>query len=156
MPYTGGMVEPFYDDGPDDAPALRALTEQPRRFVRLEDLDRPRVVCLCGSMRFYSDMLRVAATETAAGRIVLAPFSVVEPGEQDSPLKVMLDRLHKRKIDMADEILVVAPGGYAGASTQSEIAYAAEHGTPIRWWPNVCHDCGDDGTPCRDCADGVA
>ena len=36
----------------------------------------------------------------------------------------MLDNMHKRKIDMADEIFVINVGGYIGASTKSEIEYA--------------------------------
>ena len=36
----------------------------------------------------------------------------------------MLDDMHKRKIDMADEIFVINVGRYIGSSTQSEIEYA--------------------------------
>jgi hypothetical protein len=36
----------------------------------------------------------------------------------------MLDDMHKCKIDLADEILVINPGGYIGNSTRSEIEYA--------------------------------
>jgi len=32
--------------------------------------------------------------------------------------------MHKRKIDMADEIFVINVGGYIGFSTRSEIEYA--------------------------------
>ena len=31
--------------------------------------------------------------------------------------------MHKRKIDMADEIFVIYVGGYIGSSTRSEIEY---------------------------------
>lgn len=48
-------------------------------------------------------------------------------------VKVMLDELHNRKIDLADEILVLNVGGYVGASTASEVAYAREHGKRVRW-----------------------
>lgn len=47
--------------------------------------------------------------------------------------KEMLDDMHKRKIDMADEIFVINVGGYIGPSTRSEIAYAAEKGKAIRY-----------------------
>ena len=36
----------------------------------------------------------------------------------------MLDDMHLRKIDMADEIFVVNVGGYIGESTRCDIAYA--------------------------------
>jgi hypothetical protein len=39
-------------------------------------------------------------------------------------IKEMLDDMHKRKIDLADEIFVINVGGYIGSSTRSEIEYA--------------------------------
>jgi len=39
--------------------------------------------------------------------------------------------MHKRKIDMADEIFVVNKGGYVGESTRSEIEYAKKTGKPV-------------------------
>ena len=39
-------------------------------------------------------------------------------------IKEMLDDMHKRKIDKADEIFVINVGGYIGSSTRSEIEYA--------------------------------
>jgi hypothetical protein len=95
--------------------------------------ERPRVVCLSGSMRFFDHILTVAAENTAAGRIVLAPFSVVAPEDQDGEFKRMLDELHFRKIDTADEVIVVTVDGYIGESTRNEIAYAEQLGKPV-WY----------------------
>ena len=47
--------------------------------------------------------------------------------------KLMLDDMHKRKIDMADEIFVINVGGYIGSSTRSEIEYAHATGKPVRY-----------------------
>ena len=47
--------------------------------------------------------------------------------------KEMLDDMHKRKIDMADEIFVINVGGYIGSSTRSEIEYALETGKAVRY-----------------------
>ena len=47
--------------------------------------------------------------------------------------KIMLDDMHKRKIDMADEIFVINVGGYIGESTRSEIEYAKSAGKPVRY-----------------------
>ncbi|SFQ35429.1 hypothetical protein SAMN04487928_13727 [Butyrivibrio proteoclasticus] len=47
--------------------------------------------------------------------------------------KEMLDDIHKRKIDMSDEIFVINVGGYIGDSTRSEIAYAIEHGKKVKY-----------------------
>ncbi|MBQ1348927.1 MAG: hypothetical protein IIY58_06215, partial [Aeriscardovia sp.] len=47
--------------------------------------------------------------------------------------KEMLDDMHKRKIDMADEIFVINVGGYIGESTRGEIAYAKKTGKAVRY-----------------------
>lgn len=41
--------------------------------------------------------------------------------------------MHKRKIDMADEIFVINVGGYIGESTRSEIEYAKKNGRKVRY-----------------------
>ena len=48
-------------------------------------------------------------------------------------VKAMLDDMHKRKIDMADEIFVINAGGYIGESTRSEIEYALKTGKEVRY-----------------------
>ena len=48
----------------------------------------------------------------------------------------MLDDMHKRKIDMADEIFVINVGGYIGESTRNEIAYAKSQGICVRYLEN--------------------
>ncbi len=50
-----------------------------------------------------------------------------------SKTKEMLDDMHKRKIDMADEIYVINIGGYIGESTRSEIDYAIMNGKKVRF-----------------------
>ena len=50
-----------------------------------------------------------------------------------SKTKKMLDEMHKRKIDMADEIYVINVGGYIGESTRSEIEYAEMHDKKVRY-----------------------
>ena len=47
--------------------------------------------------------------------------------------KEMLDDMHKRKIDMADEIFVINVGGYIGSSTKSEIEYAIATCKAVRY-----------------------
>ena len=47
--------------------------------------------------------------------------------------KEMLDDMHKRKIDLADEIFVINVGGYIGESTKSEIEYAKSMGKKINY-----------------------
>ncbi|MFD5814728.1 hypothetical protein [Streptomyces sp. NPDC127038] len=101
---------------------------------------RPTIVVLCGSTRFWKQFAEANLYETAAGRIVLAPgCNLKEPHplwddpDRAEQLKQQLDYLHHCKIDLADEVLVVNPGGYIGESTDHEIAYAKRLGKPIRY-----------------------
>ncbi|MEU2907653.1 hypothetical protein ABZ771_32995 [Streptomyces globisporus] len=91
--------------------------------------DRPEIVCICGSTRFVHQMRDANRDLTFAG------FIVVAPGEADELItveqKTALDALHLRKIDLADRVLVVNPGGYIGESTSREIAYAHATGKPV-------------------------
>lgn len=91
--------------------------------------DRPEIVCICGSARFAEEMREVNRDLTFAGVIVVAPG---EAGEAISvEQKALLDALHLRKIDLADQVLVVNPGGYIGESTRREVAYARASGKPV-------------------------
>lgn len=55
--------------------------------------------------------------------------------DEDTPtwIKEMLDDIHKRKIDIVDEVYVVNIGGYIGTSTRSEIECAVKKGKPVRY-----------------------
>jgi nucleoside 2-deoxyribosyltransferase len=55
-----------------------------------------------------------------------------DPAERKA-IKVRLDELHLRKIDLADEVLVLNVDGYIGESTRREIDYAVAHGKPVRY-----------------------
>lgn len=100
----------------------------------------PRIVCLCGSTRFIETFQQAEYAETLAGRIVLTigcdskSDDALFQGPDAAEIKERLDELHKRKIDVAGEILVLDVGGYIGESTRSEIAYAHTHGKRIRYW----------------------
>ena len=72
----------------------------------------------------------------AANRdLTFAGFIVVAPGEAGEQIteeqKALVDALHLRKIDLADRVLVVNPGGYIGESTSREIAYARATGKSV-------------------------
>lgn len=104
----------------------------------------PKLVCLCGSTKFFKEFQEANYRETMAGNIVLSvgfyPHSQEEAhgarlGCSDVQ-KVMLDELHKRKIDLSDEILVIDKDDYIGASTASEIAYAEKNCVPVRYMSN--------------------
>lgn len=95
-----------------------------------------RIVCLCGSTRYRQAFLDAQAAETLAGNIVLTPG--VYPQTDGTPLTTDdVDRLHTMhlaKIEMADELLVIAPSGRVGESTAHEIAHGEALDKPIRFW----------------------
>ena len=91
-----------------------------------------KVITLCGSTRFKEDFERVNRELTLAGNIVLSVGCFGHSGDVfTDEQKVMLDEIHKRKIDMSDAIYVINPNGYIGESTRSEIKYANEHGKEV-------------------------
>ena len=97
---------------------------------------RPKVVTLCGSTRFWKTFQEQSLRLTLDGVIVLS-VGAATASDADHGItpeqKAMLDELHKRKIDMSDEILVLNVDGYVGESTASEIAYAMAHMRRVRY-----------------------
>lgn len=103
--------------------------------VRKNPIEDPVIVCLCGSTRFGDAYRNAMRAETLKGKIVLSVglLGHAEGIDMNGPIKKMLDELHLRKIDLADEILVLDIGGYVGESTSREIVYAVNHGKTIRY-----------------------
>lgn len=97
---------------------------------------RPKVVTLCGSTKFKAEFEKAMKELTLKGYIVLTCglFGHADGEYQDTitpEVKTMLDELHKRKIDLSDEIYVINKDGYIGESTQSEIEYAKQTGKKV-------------------------
>jgi hypothetical protein len=103
----------------------------------------PTIVVLCGSTRFHTTFVEASLRETLDCKIVLTigaamksdadHFGHLTPAEQ-TRIKQMLDELHLRKIDLADEVLILNVDGYVGESTRRELAYALAHSKRVRWW----------------------
>jgi hypothetical protein len=103
-------------------------------------MNKPVVVCLCGSTRFGKAFHEADLRETLAGKIVLSigvntrsDADLMLAGELTQSDKERLDELHLRKIDLADEVLVLNVNGYIGQSTRREIDYARDHGKVVRY-----------------------
>lgn len=130
------------------------VDSEPSGFRIAEDIDwkfsiesrpeviRPIVACLCGSTRFWKEFQRVSLSETLAGKIVLSIGAASGtdddhfgnlPRDEYDRVKEMLDQLHLRKIDLADEVLILNLEGYIGQSTARELAYAQQQGKRIRF-----------------------
>ena len=105
-------------------------------------MDKPKIVCLCGSTWFVEAFRETQFKETMAGNIVLTIgcnmrtdedlFSKMSDAEKHISKK-HLDELHLRKIDLADEVIVLNIDGYIGFSTGNEIEYARSLGKPVRY-----------------------
>ena len=95
-----------------------------------------KVITLCGSTRFKDAYLETQKRLTLEGNIVISVGLFGHSGDDEvwkPGTKEMLDDMHKRKIDMADEIFVINVGGYIGESTRSEIEYAKATGKTVKY-----------------------
>lgn len=91
------------------------------------------VVTLCGSTKFKDEFIEAQKELTLKGYIVISVGLFGHSGDDLCGLKDMLDEMHKRKIDMADEIFVINKGGYIGSSTKSEIEYAKANNKKVSY-----------------------
>lgn len=100
-------------------------------------MQQPEVVTLCGSIGFAPAHLAAHTRLSLEGRVVLIPALPV-PGETLMPADAeVLSALHRQKIAMSERVHVVNPGGYVGATTASEVAYAEALGKEVSYEHNV-------------------
>jgi nucleoside 2-deoxyribosyltransferase len=104
-----------------------------------------KVVCICGSFKFYKEMLKIKRKLEEAGIKCLLP----EPSQlrcKEDPSKFIpnlpskdelikeaeqVSLCHFRKIDRCDIVYVINKGGYVGRNTLLDIGYAFGKGKPI-------------------------
>lgn len=102
-----------------------------------------KVITLCGSTKFKNEFMEAQKDLTLKGNIVISVGLFGHSGDNEvweqmdegtlTKTKEMLDDMHKRKIDMSDEIFVINVGGYIGESTKSEIEYAKKHNKKVNY-----------------------
>ena len=102
-----------------------------------------KVITLCGYTKFKDEFLKAQKDLSLKGNIVISvglfghsgDFEVWENMDEGTITKTkeMLDDMHKRKIDMSDEIFVINVNGYIGDSTKSEIEYAIKTGKKVNY-----------------------
>ena len=94
-----------------------------------------KIITMCGSLKFQKEMMEMAEKLELEGNAVITPIYPTNENKDAYTEKEVeiLDKMHKEKIKISDAIYVVNVGGYIGSSTQSEIAYATEHGKTIRY-----------------------
>ena len=106
-----------------------------------------KIITLCGSTKFKDEFLKAQKQLTLEGNIVIS-VGFFEHADSEfeniitPKIKTMFDDMHKRKIDMSDEVYVINKNGYIGESTKSEIEYAIDIGKTVNYLenPNVGND----------------
>lgn len=102
---------------------------------------KPKVVCFCGSTRF-AEYFMIHRWELEKQGIITLGINILpnnyfvegnSHGAEQEGVKEILDELHKRKIDLSDEVFVLDVDGYIGESTRNEINYAESIGKPIKY-----------------------
>ena len=106
--------------------------------------EKTKIVCLCGSLRFKKHFGVIELNQVLEGNIVLTPCCMYVDAERTDSFmehKEQFDKMHFKKIELADEIIVVDcaetypndayPKGYIGESTRNEIEHANKMGKPV-------------------------
>ena len=92
-----------------------------------------KIITICGSLKFKSEMIAVAEKLELQENAVITPIYPTNSNKDaytDEQVDI-LDKMHKEKIKISDAIYVVNAGGYIGTSTKSEIGYAKSLGKEI-------------------------
>jgi hypothetical protein len=117
--------------------------------------EKPKIVCLCGSTRFFDAFQDANYQETMQGRIVLSVGFYGASSIHGEHIgitpeqKAELDELHLHKIDLADEVLILNVGGYIGESTRRELGYAQSLNKVVRFLePKGADDAGGKANGC--------
>lgn len=115
-----------------------------QRYARV--LAGPRLtITLCGSSRFVDAFELANLHLSVMGHVVIGLGAyghadhprgarhLTADGDETTPVKMLLDELHRTKIRQSDAIFVVNVGGYVGTSTRREIDYARGCGKRVVW-----------------------
>lgn len=95
-------------------------------------------ITLCGSTKFKDDFIEQNKRLTLEGNLILSVGCFGHCGDTfTDEQKIMLDDIHKRKIDLSDSIFVINKDGYIGGSTKSEIEYALNTGKTVEYFEPI-------------------
>lgn len=92
-------------------------------------------ITLCGSAKFEDEFKRMDKLLSLQGHVVytLSVYPSYEGNKEwyTREQKIILDNVHRLKIDNSDAIFVIAPNNYIGKSTEEEIIYAIDNNKPV-------------------------
>jgi len=100
-----------------------------------------KIITLCGSTKFEKQYHEINKKLTLEGNLVISVgvFDFKSPDKEK--VRELLQEIHRKKIDIADEIFIVNVGGYIGKHTQEEIDYAKKIGKKINYLEGHCKHC---------------
>lgn len=91
-----------------------------------------KVITICGSMRYSKEMMKIAEElELKNGYAVIQCIYNIDGQPYEGVDNNILDKIHRKKIDISDAIYVVNIDGYIGNSTKNEIKYAKNNGKEV-------------------------
>lgn len=99
-----------------------------------------KVITVCGSLRFYKEMMEITEKVELQGYCMLVPIYNPSKPNKDSFTEeeaLMLDKMHKERIKLADAILVVNVDDYIGSSTKKEIEFAKSLNKEIIYYTDL-------------------
>ncbi len=86
-----------------------------------------KIITVCGSLKFYKEMMEITEKMELAGNCMLVPIYNPNNKSKDDYTEeeaIILDKMHKERIKLSDAILVVNVNNYIGNSTKKEIDFA--------------------------------
>lgn len=97
-----------------------------------------KVITICGSMRYSKEMMKIAEElELKSGYAVIQCVYNIDGQRYEGVDASILDKIHRKKIDISDAIYVVNIDGYIGDSTKNEIEYAKNNGKEVIYHEKV-------------------
>ena len=99
-----------------------------------------KVITVCGSLKFYREMMEITEKMELQGNCMLVPIYNPNKTSKDDFSEeeaLMLDKIHKERIKLSDSILVVNVNGYIGDSTKSEIEFAKSLNKEIIYYTDL-------------------
>lgn len=99
----------------------------------------PRIITICGSLKFKDEMMKLAIQLQLKGNVVLTPVFPVDKSKTNYTKEEisMLGKMHKEKIKLSDAIIVVDINNYIGEATKSEIELAKSLNKEIIYYSKI-------------------
>ena len=102
-----------------------------------------KIITVCGSLKFVKEMMEITEKMELQGNCMLVPiYNPNKTSKDDFTMEeaLMLDKMHKERIKLADAILVINVNNYIGNSTKSEIEFAKSLNKEIIYYTDIINN----------------